>query len=169
MGKKATKCDMKKKSSKKQVEKRRIISEKSGREEIEVPEDEIRDLPRNLKTAKYDHEYEVEYITNRRRICGVNRFTSCNFDCFLQVKEYEVKWKGYPSCQKTWQTEEDLSGCRRLQRKFVFGSDCSDVSGSYSSFTDSESGSSAEESWNSSSYNSTPKSAETGDELLSGH
>eukprot|EP01126_Amoeba_proteus_P033264 TRINITY_DN3262_c0_g1_i32.p1 TRINITY_DN3262_c0_g1~~TRINITY_DN3262_c0_g1_i32.p1 ORF type:complete len:178 (-),score=41.36 TRINITY_DN3262_c0_g1_i32:193-726(-) len=49
-------------------------------------------------------EYIVEAIVAKRKHNG-------------QI-EYQLKWKGYPSSQNTWETVDKLDGCRALVEKF---------------------------------------------------
>jgi hypothetical protein len=52
-----------------------------------------------------EEQYEVEAITAHKRVRGKLRFL--------------VKWKGYPSSENTWQTEEDLKDASETLKAYI--------------------------------------------------
>ena len=58
----------------------------------------------NLTVSKNMGEYEVERIIEKRNNKG-------------QV-EYQVKWKGYPHSENTWEPEANLKTCRAMVIEF---------------------------------------------------
>jgi hypothetical protein len=55
-----------------------------------------------------DDEYEVESIVDSRIVSQNSKI----------VKQYFVKWKGFPHSQNTWEPIGNLTGCRALVERF---------------------------------------------------
>jgi hypothetical protein len=65
-----------------------------------------------------EEQYEVEAVTAHKCVRGKLRFL--------------VKWKGYPSSENTWQTEEDLKDTSEILQiyitQYLYNESCSSSS-----------------------------------------
>ncbi|KAL6077822.1 Chromobox protein 1 [Balamuthia mandrillaris] len=79
--------------------------EEEEEEEAEESEEEEAEGEEEGEEEEAEEEFEIENILD----CRTNK----------GIKEYLVKWKGYPSSQNTWQPESDLTNCQELLQEFL--------------------------------------------------
>eukprot|EP01132_Coremiostelium_polycephalum_P005262 gene5262-6550_t len=73
------------------------------------------------KPTKEEEVFEVEHILDKRIVDG--------------TVEYKILWKGYPKEDSTWETEENVAGCKELIEMYEKNKDSGTTTAASSSST----------------------------------